>query len=403
MHMRTQRRAALLTALWLTAALFGCAAQADVPTVPAESVTEPAPQATPSAEEPIGEAPEQTPPPPRESKLPEPLPTAEPSPPPAEASSEPVGSNGPEPEVSPQEVVPEPPAPPEESPPPQESLEEEAVALSQSPAAVPMEATAVASGVLTKENAEAVIDYSNTGDGYVMVQYTAHTDSRLKAQVKGPSTAYTYNLTAGQWAALPLSDGNGTYQIVVYKNVSGTKYAAVLALTAEVLLADEFAPFLHSNQYVNFDAAPQTAARAAALTGGIPDTLGKVEAVYDYVVEYLTYDKELAATVKSGYLPDLDRVLEKGKGICFDYAALMTGMLRSRGVPCKLVVGYAGEVYHAWISVWTEHSGWVDGVIWFDGSKWQRMDPTFASSGERSESILAYIGNGSNYSAKYFY
>ena len=50
-------------------------------------------------------------------------------------------------------------------------------------------------------------------------------------------------------------------------------------------------------------------------------------------------------------------LLEKKSGICFDYAALMTGMLRSQGVPCKLVVGYAGTVYHAWISVWTAEHG----------------------------------------------
>jgi transglutaminase/protease-like cytokinesis protein 3 len=121
------------------------------------------------------------------------------------------------------------------------------------------------------------------------------------------------------------------------------------------------------------------------------------------VVKTLTYDSKLAATVKSGYLPDLDQVLDKKTGICFDYAALMTGMLRSQGVPCKLVVGYAGTAYHAWISVWSENTGWVDGVIFFDGTSWQRMDPTFASPGNSSASIMAYIGDGKNYTAKYFY
>ncbi len=286
-------------------------------------------------------------------------------------------------------------------------LEEEAVALAQEPeemsAVVPAAAVTVASGVLVKENTDAVIDYSNTQDGYVMVQYKAASNVRLKAMVKGPSTAYTYNLTAQEWAAFPLSDGNGKYQITVYKNVTGSKYAAVLALSTEVTLADEFAPFLHSNQYVDFDAAPKTVAKAAELTGSIRDPLKKVEAVYDYVVKGMTYDKALAASVKSGYLPVLDQVLEKKSGICFDYAAMMTGMLRSQGVPCKLVVGYAGKAYHAWISVWSEESGWVDGVVWFDGRAWQRMDPTFASSGKQSQFIMDYIGDGQNYSAKYFY
>ena len=97
------------------------------------------------------------------------------------------------------------------------------------------------------------------------------------------------------------------------------------------------------------------------------------------------------------------KTLATGKGICFDYAALMVGMLRSQGVPCKLVVGYAGKEYHAWVSVWTEESGWVDGAIFFDGSTWQRMDPTYISSGKNSAAIQKYVGNGSNYNAMYLY
>ena len=128
-----------------------------------------------------------------------------------------------------------------------------------------------------------------------------------------------------------------------------------------------------------------------------------MEKIYDYVVANLTYDKAKASSVQSGYLPVLDSVLASKKGICFDYAALMTGMLRSQGVPCKLVVGYAGTVYHAWINVWTEETGWIDGVIYFDGTAWQRMDPTFASSGGGSDAIMQYIGDGKNYTQKYVY
>jgi len=282
-------------------------------------------------------------------------------------------------------------------------IEEEAVALSEAPAALPMAVTVTAPGTLVKKSSEAIIDYSNTKDGYVMVQYTVPSDVRLKVQVKGPTTTYTYNLSPQKWEAFPLSDGNGKYQIIIYKNVTGTKYAAALSQSVEVKLTDEFAPFLRSNQYVDFDNAPNTVKKAAELLSGVSDNLKKVEIVYDYVVKGMSYDKVLASTVKSGYLPVLDEVLVKKSGICFDYAAMMTGMLRSQGVPCKLVVGYAGSAYHAWISVWTQDSGWIDGVIFFSGSSWQRMDPTFASSGKGSESIMKYIGDGSNYTAKYFY
>jgi len=260
-----------------------------------------------------------------------------------------------------------------------------------------------ASGKAVKKNSKAVIDYSNIADGYVMARYTASTSKRLKVQVAGPSTTYNYDITPGTWATFPLSDGNGTYKVLVAENTTGSKYAVVVSVSFQVTLKDEFAPFLRPNQYVNYGTAPKSVAKAAELCKGLSDPLDKVEKVYKFVIQNLTYDKAKAQNVKSGYLPVLDDVLAAKKGICFDYAALMAGMLRSQGVPCKLVVGYAGKAYHAWINVWTEESGWIDSAIYFDGVTWHRMDPTFASSAKSSASILKYIGDGSNYTVKYLY
>ena len=280
---------------------------------------------------------------------------------------------------------------------------EEVQALEEAPAPVWTMLDAVASGINTYANADAVIDYSNTKDGYVMVKYIGDTDQKLKARIFGPTTTYTYNLVQGEWQTFPLSDGNGSYTVTAYCNVGGSKYANMLTLDLEVEMEDEFAPFLRPNQYVNFMVAPNSIAKAAELVGDIPEALDKVAVVYDYVVDNFVYDDYKAATVKSGYLPVLDTVLEEKKGICFDYASLMAGMLRSQGVPCKLIVGYAGSAYHAWISVWTEEFGWIDGAIYFDGTMWHRMDPTFASSGQRSDFIMEFINNDYNYSTKYSY
>ena len=283
------------------------------------------------------------------------------------------------------------------------TLEDEMVALAAGPGAIDPSLTTSAPGTLAKKNDKAVVDYSNTKDGYVMVQYTAQTDKRLKAQVKGPTTTYTYNLTAGSWATFPLSDGNGSYQVTVYQNTEGSKYAAVVSATFNAAMTDEFAPFTHPNQYVNYAKAPNTVAKAAELTQGVTDPLKKVELVYNYVVQNITYDKQLAASVKSGYLPVLDTVLSKKTGICFDYAAVMASILRSQNIPCKLVVGYAGTTYHAWINVYIEGVGWVDKVIYFDGHNWTLMDPTFVSTGKGRDSIMKYVTTVSNYSQKFAY
>lgn len=263
-----------------------------------------------------------------------------------------------------------------------------------------------ASGKKTYKNDKAVMDYSNARDGYVMLKYIASSDANLKVIVQGPSTVkYTYNINpGGDYSTFPLSDGSGDYTVGIYKQKSGTtKYAAQFSKTVSVRLDDEFAPFLRPNQYVNYTESSKAVKLAAKLTSDGKTDIDKISAVYNYVVTHLTYDYYKAKTVKSGYLSDIDATLDSGKGICYDYAALMTAMLRSQGVPTKLVVGYTGQLYHAWINVYTQSDGWVDGVIYFDGTTWKLMDPTFASSGNSSSSVMQYIGNSSNYSAKYLY
>ena len=74
-------------------------------------------------------------------------------------------------------------------------------------------------------------------------------------------------------------------------------------------------------------------------------------------VDHISYDYQKAASVQSGYLPIPDATLASGKGICFDYAAVMTSMLRSLDIPTKLVIGYTGGTYHAWVSVYLTGQG----------------------------------------------
>ena len=265
--------------------------------------------------------------------------------------------------------------------------------------------TPQAPGTAAEQNNSAVIDFSNAADGYIMAKWTEGGEVRLKVLVKGPGGAsYQYNLrTDGAYEVFPLSDGSGEYTVGVYRNISGKEYAAVLSATFGAALSDEFAPFVRPNQYVNFDAQSAAVARAAELCADAPDTLSRVERVYTFVVRNTVYDTAKAEAVRSGYVPNVDETLLSGRGICFDYAALMAAMLRSQGVPVKLVVGYTGDVYHAWLSVWSEADGWIDGQIYFNGTEWKLMDPTFASMGMGSDRMREYIDDASNYEAKYLY
>ena len=291
----------------------------------------------------------------------------------------------------------------------EEALGEQMLPLADTPAATGEMRIPEASGVIVyggnSSSKGVTLDGSNTSDGYIMIKCDNGTDKKKKVLIQGPSgVKYTYNLNKkGEFETFNFSDGNGKYNIGVYENVSGTKCSTLFTKTVDVQMEDPFAPFLCSNQYVNYTPESTTVKKAAALTAGTTDELKKVQAVYHYVINNVTYDTEKAQTVQSGYLPDVDEILETKKGICFDYAALMAAMLRSQNIPTKLVVGYTGTAYHAWISTYTTESGWVEGVIFFDGTTWKLMDPTFASSGKSSDAIMKYIGDGKNYTEKYLY
>lgn len=262
----------------------------------------------------------------------------------------------------------------------------------------------VALGTATYGNSIVTVDASNAGEGYVMIQYSG-SNGKIKVQItKSGGPTYTYDLNArSSYEVFPLTEGNGTYSVKVFENISGNQYAQAFSQDISVSLSNQFLPFLYPNQYVNFNPNSAAVAKGAEVAASAADQIGVVTAVYNYVVSNISYDTAKANSVTSGYLPNVDSVLAAKTGICFDYAALMTSMLRSQDIPTKLVVGYTGNLYHAWINVYLENEGWVDNIIYFDGRDWKLMDPTFASSGGRSAEIMQYIGNGANYQAKYSY
>ena len=259
--------------------------------------------------------------------------------------------------------------------------------------------------VTVYSNDKASVDASNLSEGYVIVRYTGGRDIRIKAQItKRDGTTYTYDINAkGDPEVLPLTEGDGRYTISVFENISGTRYSQAYSTSVEMRLRDQLLPFLYPNQYVNYKERSPVADKAKELVEGETEQLTMVANIYHYVTKNLTYDRELARRVQPGYLPDVDAVLERKKGICFDYAALMSSMLRLNGVPCKLVIGYAGQVYHAWINVYIEEVGWIDQAIFFDGEKWSLMDPTFVSTSNSPNAVRQFVGEGNNYSEKYVY
>lgn len=249
------------------------------------------------------------------------------------------------------------------------------------------------------------LDASHTADGYLMLNYSGKNE-KVKIQIKAPDgTEYTYLISSyGEYAVYPLPGGNGTYNIAVYESVSvkDNLYAVAFTKDLDVNITDSFSPFLYPNYYVNFSADSASVKKGSELAADCYSDLDVVSNIYDYVIKNISYDTAKAENVQYGYTPNPDDTLASGTGICFDYASLMSSMLRSQKIPTKLEVGYAGDVYHAWISCYVDEIGWVDDIIEFDGKNWSLMDPTLAANNS-SSAVKDYIGDGSKYIIKYTY
>ena len=247
----------------------------------------------------------------------------------------------------------------------------------------------------------ATVDASNSEEGYVIVNYFG-TSEKVKLKIIGPDNVeYVYTLHGGE-EVFPFTAGNGDYNIKVYEIITGDQYAVVLNEVFNVNITNQFGPYLYPNQYVNFKSSDKTITLGSQICKNSTSELETVEAVYNYVVENITYDKEKAMTVQSGYLPVIDETVSTKTGICFDYAAVMASMLRSQRIPTRMELGYVDEVYHAWISTYITDIGWVNGIIAFDGESWTMMDPTFAATSGKDET-KDFVGNGTNYQRKFVY
>lgn len=235
------------------------------------------------------------------------------------------------------------------------------------------------------------IDASNASEGYVMVRRSGG-GKRLKVQVKKDGMAYNYDLNgAGAYEVFPLQMGDGSYTVRIMENVSGSAYRELFSASFPVKLASGLSPFLYPNQYVRFTASSAAVKKAYALCAGAGTDVEKLKAVYNFLINNIQYDYAKAATVKSGYLPDVDAVLAARKGICFDYSALMAAMLRAEDVPTKLVIGSADAVAqtHSWNEVYLKGRGWITVKIQNTAAGWKLMDATFGASRSTAASYTA--------------
>ena len=103
---------------------------------------------------------------------------------------------------------------------------------------------------------------------------------------------------------------------------------------------------------------------AAKVVADKKTPLEKARAIYDYVLENMTYDKSGTGWGRG----DVLYACEAKKGNCTDFHSLFIAMARSQGIPARFEIGFSlpedkpsAEIagYHCWADFFEPQHGWV--------------------------------------------
>ena len=209
-----------------------------------------------------------------------------------------------------------------------------------------------ATGKTVKSNGKLTIDCSNMSEGYIMVK-AKKTAKKLRVRISTAQTKLLYALNGnGDYEVLPLQFGSGKYQIELFENVKGKDYSKEGTLKLNVKISNELSCFLYPNQYVNYDENTACVRYAQDMCRDMKDQGEIYKAVCAYVLHNFVYDygKSYQVQSMSQQMPDIDYCWNSRMGICQDLSAMTCAMLRSQGVPARLMIGTVGKnTYHAWV------------------------------------------------------
>lgn len=203
------------------------------------------------------------------------------------------------------------------------------------------------------------IDISEADRGVVTVNCTSGEALRLLVKYGDKETRYAVP-GDGTAFSVPLSNRNGHYKVSMLEHTEGIRYRYVQTVEFDACMPDKALPFLYANAYVPWDRETVCVKKAKELMEESGDRMDFIEKVKKWIREKLSYDKQGMDEFLSEHDWDLDITLAERKGICIDYASMTCAMLRSQGVPAKLVFGYVypnggtERSYHAWAEAFVD-------------------------------------------------
>ena len=246
------------------------------------------------------------------------------------------------------------------------------------------------------------VDFGNASRGYILAWYSGTTRAKvqvIKLDGDEAGRAWVYDVDYPDISeVLPLQGGSGQYKVYVAEHLEGDMYSPILTLEFDVVIEDHLLPFLYATKFSMFTSDSLALRRAHGLTDGAKSDIEALIRIYEFIVENFDYDVHKAETIVHFYTPDPDDTIERGMGICFDFASLFSAMLRANNIPAQLVIGEVSDgLAHAWNNVYLENSGWIDIHLHLSANIWELLDVTFAAAGQDSESLANMIGDGKSH------
>ncbi len=157
----------------------------------------------------------------------------------------------------------------------------------------------------------------------------------------------------------PALDLSIQYEAIVQgEQVLGT---GAPAAASPAFRGKELKPHLKSNRLMVVD--DQVRELAKAITAEAQTPTEEAQAIYRYVIERMTYEKQTPGWGQGDTL----RACEVGTGNCTDFHSLFISLARARGIPAMFQIGLPvpekpeGEIsgYHCWACFYIEGVGWV--------------------------------------------
>lgn len=183
--------------------------------------------------------------------------------------------------------------------------------------------------------------------------------SHMRIMVEKGNEKYYYSLN-NKKENLPIQLGDGAYTVKILQNISGNRYKVLDKSTVNVKGSNNLDVYLNSAQPVYWKGMDKLNTLVDNLTADLKTDKEKIDAIYLYIIHNIKYDNNKINNISLDYVPQLEETLSSKSGICYDYAALFAGMLRSLNIHTKLVKGYKNDMkeYHAWNEVLID-GNWV--------------------------------------------